>query len=537
MSVISYLHDTGPALFPPGRRRSLALLAILAIALGLRAWDLGQLSFWYDEVVTMRLAETPGPGDLVEKLFQIDATRAPLHPLLLQAWLRLFGTSEAAARALSVLCGVVAVGLVDWIGRLAFDSRTGLWSAWLAAVSPLLVYYSREARMYAWLVMVTCLCWGLLFSLRRVASREGEAPAERSCTPPSPGCEPSRSPARREPRPPGVSRIALATAYSLGIAALLYSHPLGMIMAGTLALAALLGFRSFFGTPRGWLAAHLGALILAAPWLRHYFDHSPEFLSGRLPIKFLLGTPIGFIGGNSLVLLAVVALMVLGIARRRGAFQRWDDWAGPVCLMLWLILPPVLLYGYSMVGSPIFGPARYTLFVAPAYLILTAQGLAALPPRARYVVAFGLLLVAIPALRSTVYAPGLKADWRAFSAVLEERMREDPAAEVIVAVNSDNPDHNVEVETARYYLPARCKVVGLDETNFINMNKFTILYLCVAIGNKDGSATLPSPDASSSGWAPDGPYPGLAVYRAKGPPPANPSRSRKSAASALPGPG
>ena len=442
------------------------MIAILAIALGLRAWHLGQLSFWYDEVVTMRLAETPRPAALVERLFQIDATRAPLHPLMLQVWLRSFGTTEASARALSVLCGVVTVGLVWWIGRLVFDSRTGLWGAWLAAFSPLLVYYSREARMYAWLVMLTCLCWGLLFSLRSRdrligdGPREGEAPAERDG---SLDCRKAHAPwragyktARREPRPPGLSRSALVLAYLLGLSALLYSHPLGMIMAGTLGLGSLLFVTSFFGTFRGWLAAHLGASLLAAPWLPHYFDHSPEFLTGRLPIKFLLGTPIGFIGGNSVVLLVVVGFIAFGIWRRRRSFKDWDAWAGPVCLVLWLVLPPVLLYAYSMFGSPIFGPARYTLFVAPAYLILTAQGLALLPPLTRSGAALALVLLAIASLRSTVYDPGLKADWRAFSAVLATRMAKNPAEEVIVAVKSADPDRNVEVETARYYLPDRC---------------------------------------------------------------------------------
>ena len=41
------------------------MIVILAIALGLRAWHLGQLSFWYDEIVTIRLAEAPGPAALV----------------------------------------------------------------------------------------------------------------------------------------------------------------------------------------------------------------------------------------------------------------------------------------------------------------------------------------------------------------------------------------------------------------------------------------------------------------------------------------
>ena len=48
---------------------------ILFFAVGLRAWKLGELSFWYDEVVTMRLATAPTLAALFDRLFQIDATR------------------------------------------------------------------------------------------------------------------------------------------------------------------------------------------------------------------------------------------------------------------------------------------------------------------------------------------------------------------------------------------------------------------------------------------------------------------------------
>lgn len=490
------------------------MLGILTISLALRAWDLGRLSFWYDEVVTMRLAQAAGPGQLLGRLLQIDASRAPLHPLLIQAWLRLFGTSEAAARALSVLCGVVTVGLVWWIGRLAFDGRSGLWAAGLAAFSPPLVYYAREARMYALLVMVTCLCWGLLFSLR-ASDRDAASPGLSSWIG-----------ATRMPR------------YSLGVAALLYSHPLGLIMAGTLGLGSLLFVRSFFGTFRRWLATHLVALALAGPWLPHYFDHPPEFLSGRLPLRFLLGTPIGFIGGNSAVLLVVAGLIAFGFWRRSRSHANRDDWAGPVCLVLWLTLPPVLLYTYSLLGSPIFGPSRYTLFVAPAYLILAAQGLAMLPPFPRRGAALALLLIAILGLRATVYAPGLKADWRAFSAVLAARLANDPAGEVVVAVKSDAPGRNVEVETARYYLPDRCRIVDMNkwsENGIDDIVPGERRY--VAIGSKSGSAPLPWPEDGLSGWVPDGPYPGLAVYRLLDRPRENPFPPRRSATSSPPGPG
>ena len=120
---------------------------------------------------------------------------------------------------LSVLCGVATVVLIYEIGRVGFDAATGLWAAWLAALSPLLIVYAREARMYAWLVLVTCLCWRLLLALRR------------TYTP------------------------AKAVAYVVSLTALIYSHPLGLLMLATLALAGLIDLGTCFGTWRRWLVS------------------------------------------------------------------------------------------------------------------------------------------------------------------------------------------------------------------------------------------------------------------------------------------
>ena len=38
--------------------------------------------------------------------------------------------------------------------------------------------------------------------------------------------------------------------------------------------------------------------LLILPWIGHYFDHPPEFTSEPPSLRMLLGTPIGFIGGN-----------------------------------------------------------------------------------------------------------------------------------------------------------------------------------------------------------------------------------------------
>ena len=399
---------------------------------------------------------------LLDRLFEIDATRAPLHPFLLQAWVQLFGSSETAARALSVLCGIATVALVCWIGRLAFDSQTGLWAAWLGAWSPLLVYYSREARMYPWLVMMTCLCWGLLFSLRDTRSSR---------------------------------RMA---AYSLGLTALLYSHPLGLLMAATLGLASMLFVGLFFGDWRRWLACHGISVLLAAPWLPYYFDHSPEFLSGRLPIKFLLGTPIGFIGGNSAVLLGLLVLIVYGIARRCRAFAKVQDWAGPVCLVLWLVVPPGLLYAYSWLASPIFGPARYTVFVAPAYLILIGQGLSRAPKLVGWSLGVAISFISVSALGPTVYAPNLKADWRGLAGSIATMHEDGRGLPALVVVSPTQLEHDVEIEVARYYIKdSRTEVIPLEEatTERLARAEGKMLYLVRGKRRNDAGPVVAIPES------------------------------------------
>ena len=128
--------------------RQLVLLGgILLVATALRLFHLGQSSLWFDEVVTMRLARTQSPAVLLRLLPQIDATRAPLHPLVLQAWVSIFGPSDDSGRALSCLCGVATVALVYWIGLRAFDVTTALWASWLCAVAALDLLFAGGAHV------------------------------------------------------------------------------------------------------------------------------------------------------------------------------------------------------------------------------------------------------------------------------------------------------------------------------------------------------------------------------------------------------
>ena len=204
-------------------------------------------------------------------------------------------------------------------------------------------------------------------------------------------------------------------------------------MMGALALAGLIDLEACFGGLKRWLAIHFGRIALCLPWIGNYVDHPPEFLTGTLSPRFLLGTPIGFIGGNFLVMIGLVLVMALGFARRGLVRDQGGDWrivpkswATYAILLVWLIVPPVALYIYSWLVHPVFGPARYTVFVAPAYLILVASGLTGCRHRRaiRWRFIDGLSAMA---LSSLVFAADLKADWRGFSAAIFKSLV-DPAS-------------------------------------------------------------------------------------------------------------
>jgi mannosyltransferase len=404
-----------------------ALAAIWLVASGLRLAHLGRLSLWYDEVVPMRLARAPSPAALFRLLFQIEATRAPLHPLVLQAWLRVWGPSDLSGRMLSALCGIATVALVFRIGRAILDEPTALFAAWLCAFSPLLVFYSQEVKMYSWLVFLTCLAWDFLVGLRSSASS---------------------------------GRVM---GFALSQLALLYSHPLGGFMIVAQGLVFLMTRSTFRLSLRGWLVTEAVVALAFLPWLGFYLDHPPESTTGRLPIRFLLAVPIGFTGGDARILILGLGLIAWGfLTLHRSPSRCWrlrfDQPSALALLLIWFVVPPVLLYGYSRVSHPIFGPARYTLYVAPAYLLLLARGLAKLPRFWGGALALAFAALGGWTINQSVYDPELKADWRAASAAI---LRRDPTATVIVLTT--DPSHNVEVETARYYLGPKIRVIPIAE--------------------------------------------------------------------------
>lgn len=111
---------------------------ILAVALGLRLYQLGTESLWNDEGFSVRDAQWPPQG----------ANKARfLYYLLLHFWMY-FGTSDAWLRGLAVLFGMGCVYLVYILGNRLAGCAIGLVAATILALSPLEINHSQEVRMY-----------------------------------------------------------------------------------------------------------------------------------------------------------------------------------------------------------------------------------------------------------------------------------------------------------------------------------------------------------------------------------------------------
>ncbi len=334
-----------------GRRWQLAaLVGVLLLAYGLRLHRLGAQSFWNDEGNSARLSERSLAAI-------IEGTAADIHPplyyLLLRGWRALAGDTEFGLRALSAYAGLLTVAVVAALARArppTADRRpppedrspTDFFPALLAAVAPVLVYYSQETRMYALLALLAAgSTWVLLNWL-------------------------------------GGAGRPWAVAYVLLLAAGLYTHyffPAVVLAHGLVVL--LVGRRLAAGRRPPvvvWSLLAVAAVVLYVPWLPIFLRQVGGRAGQRAGLLPFLGDSgrwlvLGQTAGRGEALWALVAAGLLGLL---GLF------AGRRALVAVasIVVPLGLMY---LVGAT--DPAFYKFLLVAAPFVCLLMGLAWARPR------------------------------------------------------------------------------------------------------------------------------------------------------------
>jgi hypothetical protein len=139
----------------------LSLLLLCGLAFGLRVYQLDHFGLWLDEGATTVRANysiaTLLTNDIALQEGVYRDTHPPLHYLVIRLAINLWGRSDFGYRYVSVLASFLIVPLIGQLGRQIISVRTGIIAAFLTAISPLHIWYAQEARAYALIMLLTTL--------------------------------------------------------------------------------------------------------------------------------------------------------------------------------------------------------------------------------------------------------------------------------------------------------------------------------------------------------------------------------------------
>ncbi len=374
---------------PPSRPRlslhwAAAPTAITLAGACLCLLHLGQKSYWWDEIVTIRLARMPLPGFL-HTLWGFEGNMS-LYYLLVRGWIH-FGDGEVWLRLLSAIFAVAVIPAIYAVGRVVSGRTTGLLAALLLSVNAANVAYAQEARGYSLLVLLCTL--SLWFFLRIGDSGKGNA-----------------------------------AGYVVVSALAVYVHFFAVFFLFAQWISLLWLRRNAERWKKFVLPVWLTLLFISPALYYMAFQRSAQLAwvpatkaSDLLQLLYFLVADLGTFRKA----LALIYVLCCGVALRGALLERGpseDRWR--LLVPAWcLVLPVAILFPVSFL-YPLFLP-RYFLICLPPLVVLAAAGLAKIRP-ASLRLAVCVLIVGLSAFSLRWYYAQPKDDWRGLSEYLLQRV-------------------------------------------------------------------------------------------------------------------
>jgi uncharacterized membrane protein len=248
------------------RTRGLCHIFFLVLLAGaLRALLLTKESLWFDEIASLWFAAGP-----LEKALVSEPTNPPLYYILLHFWIKLFGTSEAALRSLSIFPGIASVVLTYLLGLRLFDRRVALIAGCYVAVSTFHIYYSQEARAFALLV---ALLLGSTLSLVLVLKQTTK-------------------------KTPWVPWLC----YFLTTVGSLYTHFYAVFFVFAQNVFVLVAWRKNHSRLLIWISVQAAVLVVFSPWLFQMLETASGGRGARRYLLLKLPQAIfSFLAGDTLI--------------------------------------------------------------------------------------------------------------------------------------------------------------------------------------------------------------------------------------------
>lgn len=442
------------------KKETLYLTVLFAILLRFIAIN---QSLWLDEAIGAIVVKNFSYKEIATKFILAD-NHPPLYYLTLKAWTDLYGYSEIALRSLSVLFGTLTVVFIYKVAEVYESSKKivfPLLSALLLATSPLHIYYSQEARMYA---MAAFLATAAIYYFLRVTKEKGS--------------------------------VWQWTAFSIFYTALIFTDYVPIFLYPVFPIYALLKKKGRLWWGK-FITAHIPLAVLGYYWYPIFSIQTAkgDWLLRVLPewkrvaggatfkeaalvwIKFILGNISLF---NKVVYYTAIAIFSIPFALTfykslREKKNRFNF------INLWFFLPLVLGFLASF-ATPIFKYFRF-LYVLPAFYLILARGVDKQKGFFRKWILISLILF-VNLFAWLVYVVNdsqKRENWRQAISFIEERATE---SDVIVF---ENPE-----PFAPYQWYEEGKVEAAGVTDSISANEEgTRQIVGQTLGNKSGVYYFP----------------------------------------------
>ncbi|HQQ62075.1 MAG TPA: glycosyltransferase family 39 protein [Pseudomonadales bacterium] len=336
-------------------RTSYTLVAALLIVAGFRRmYHIDSVGLWSDELWGVFACSQGSWWAMIQDLVHNDS-HPPGYQTLLYWWIKAFGESDIAVRLPSVIAGVASVAFTYLLGKRHFSVIAGIIAAAMVTGSFYAIYYSQEARAYAFLMFFAPTM--TLYFIDLFVSKNHD-------------------------------KYSLPLFWLVSTACM-YFHYVGFVFVGSALLLSLF-FWMYDRRRQGHLQlvfkAFSPCLILYLPWLPvmyQHMAHSPDDWSTPVPDLPVLWQTVRFLFGPDdlrlyLLLVSIVMAHIVWITRffnssSAPAIRSYNDYKyrAFICLA-WLTWIPILVFYFKSQFSQSVYTLRHFTYAIPLIAIMAS---------------------------------------------------------------------------------------------------------------------------------------------------------------------
>ncbi|HEY1484521.1 MAG TPA: glycosyltransferase family 39 protein [Micromonosporaceae bacterium] len=341
------------------------------VAFGVGWWGMLAVGISRDETATIDISTRTVPQ--IWRMVQHADTVHAGYYLILHFWTSAFGITPLAIRLPSLIGTAIAAGLLAVLGRMLVSRRAGLTAGLLFACSPEVSAYAHDARSYG---MDSALVILLVITFVRAM----------------------RSPRRRT-----------WIWYGLMLVLTVVMHLFTLLIVPAQGITILWYARSqrSWRPLLRWLVTIVPAVAVLSPFILRAIAQGGT-ANWIPPLHWHdVGVYVVDLAGGRYAVVPMLVIAAFAVATRLDVTR---------IALPWLVLPPVLLFGFS-VWDPLY-VFRYLLYCLPALLLLVAAGMDRLKAWLHVLVLLALVAATLP-LHVSLRDPNLGAnDFRSEAAYI-----------------------------------------------------------------------------------------------------------------------